>query len=728
MADLSALSNEELLALSKKPAIGTVNRSLSDMSDDELRALAAPPVKPTQSGMASVLRPVEFGARGFIDSAANAIGAIPELVSAGIRGVGLDDFAPEAGYYPNKIKEGMQAVGRTISQPLNRALDFTDAQGNPTGEFGPGSPSNGFERAAMGAGRGAADAAAFMVPAAGLAKLGGVPGAVGKVMITQPGVQVGAGMVGGATTEVTDNAWLGLAAAIGTGVGAAAALNKIAQYGATTLGEKKVLSLLAELGGGDAARGMKVAQQRMTQGGRDTALVDVTGIKGEKLARAAANVPTGRGPAIVDDFVTGRMAGRGGRLQSAADRLAPNKMFEVLDELHKSKLASARPLYDEAFAPRSDLAGKVFAPWDERLQQFLDDPIIKEGMGKGIRIQQMEALADGVPFNFQEYAVKGFDDAGELIIGGTPNLRAMDAAKRGLDETINSARDDFGNIKWTEYLRAVDRVRRSLVNKLDDITTDETGRSAYKEARAAYAGPASLEDAAWMGRKFLRGDEELTAKAVAKMSEPEKDAFRVGARREISSMINKDTQSAVTKFAEKKGELWNKLRLVFPDDETFSAFRADIQAELGKAKTEGFIGPRTLSPTAGIQQDVAELGRQLPESSMRGLEAAGELMAGRPFRAMATFARPAIDYIQRPSAKTAETLAQALTETNPQMQASMLDALAQKSASVPNIDVDMVRALMGKIAIAQELGDAPPNPNRLKIEIRPTMQDALGAK
>tara|TARA_R110000803_G_scaffold66734_3_gene128300 strand:+ start:791 stop:3076 length:2286 start_codon:yes stop_codon:yes gene_type:complete len=661
-----------------------------------------------QSLAADLVRPAEFGARGVIDSLSETVGFVPDLVSSGLRNIGLENYVPPEGYYANSIKSGIPTLGKTLMSPVNRGLGFIDSEGNPTGKGGPNKPVSSLEKGFYGGGRGAGDAAAFMVPGLALAKTakaGGTAANVGKALMTQPVVQVAAGTTGGATTQVTDNAFAGLIAALGTGVGASSVLNKLARMGATNRGEKRILALLTELGDGDTARGIQIAQQRVSQGGPDTALVDVAGIKGEKLARAAANVPRGRGAEIADDFVQTRAGGRGRRLQSAADKVAPNKMYEVLEGLNKAKRQSSAPLYKEAFAPRSDLSGKMFAPWDDRLQQFLDDPIIKQGMAKGIRIQQMEGLADGVPINFQEYAVKGFDDAGELIIGGTPNLRAMDAAKRGLDETINGARDDFGNIKWTEYLRAVDKVRRSLVNKLDDITTDQSGRSAYKEARAAYAGPASLEDAVWTGRKFLRGDEELTAKAVSAMSEGEKEAFRLGARREISSMINKDTQSAVTKFATKKGELWNKLRTVFPDDASFKSFRGDIESELNKAKTEAFVGPRTGSPTAGIQQDVAELGLKLPESAARGIEVAGELAAIRPGRAAVALARPALDWIKRPTAETAETLASALLETSPKAQKSMLDALMRKVKTTPQIDSEMVKVLMTKITAAQGIGN-----------------------
>jgi hypothetical protein len=657
----------------------------------------------------SILRkPTQF-ASGLWSSLGDAVAAVPELIAAGGRQIpGIKDIMPEPGYYRKKLGELGEDIARPISYPLNRALGYVNPDGTPTGSFGGSTPRDNMEKALFGMGKGAGDAAALLLPAAALvkvAKVGSTVANVGKIMMTQPGVQVAAGSVGGGTTEVSDNAWLGLAAALGTGISASATLSKLARSRATNQGERRILALLTELGDGDTAKGIQIAQQRISRGGPDTALVDVAGIKGEKLARAAANVPRGRGPGIADDFVQTRAGGRGGRLQSAADKLAPNKMYEVLEKLKQAKRVQSKPLYDEAFAPRSDLSGKIFAQWDDRLQQFLDDPIIKKGMAKGIRIQQMESLADDVPFNFQEYAVKGFDDAGELIIGGTPNLRAMDAAKRGLDETINGARDDFGNIKWTEYLRAVDKVRRSLVNKLDDITTDQSGRSAYKEARAAYAGPSSLEDAVWMGRKFLRGDEELTAKAVAAMSEGEKEAFRLGARREISSMINKDTQTAVTKFANKKSELWAKMRTVFPDDKSFNAFRGDIQNELNKVKTEAFVSPRTGSQTASLQLDVAELGRQLPPSAERGIEVVGELAALRPGRAALALARPLIDYIKRPTAKTAETLASSLLETSPKVQKTMLEALARKANSAPKLNVDMIRALMAKISTAQGIGN-----------------------
>tara|TARA_R110001599_G_scaffold133539_2_gene311052 strand:- start:196 stop:1815 length:1620 start_codon:yes stop_codon:yes gene_type:complete len=520
-------------------------------------------------------------------------------------------------------------------------------------------------------------------------------------MAAQPGIQLAAGGVGGLAEHVTGSPWAGLLAALGTGVSVSMMANKLAQHGATTAAEKKIMQLIRELGDGEEAAGFAEVQRRLAAGGDDTALVDTLGIQGEKMARAAANVPEGQGPVIADEFVQTRVGGRGGRLQKAADTLAPNQYAELLETLSAKMSKDAKPLYDEAFAPVSDLEGKVFAQWDDRLQRFLDEPEIQQGMATGIRIQRKESVARDLPFNFKEFAVKGFDENGNLIIGGTPNLRAMDAAKRGLDQTINAAKDDFGNIKWTPDLKATEELRKALVAKLDDITTDQSGRSVYKEARAAYAGPASLDDAARMGRKFIQGDEEVSAKAVAAMSEGEREAFRVGSRRQISQIINDDTQTALTKFAPKKVTFWNKLRTVFPDEKSFNIFAADVEKELTKGRVENTVGPRAGPHSTPLKEDIAQLTR-MPETSSRGLEAAGQFIAApwNIVRPAAILARPAIEWVKKPSSKTAEGLAKYLFELSPAKQKTMLDAL-QGASTTKAHNLDMVKALMGSITAEQ---------------------------
>ena len=672
-----------------------------------------------------VLRPAEFAARGFGDAIIGGVGSVLDLSNTVSRAIGLPTKS-KPGEYTDTMRRAYDAAGKFISSPINKALGYRDAQGQTTNVGGPAQPI-GLERYAYGAGRGAGDAATFLIPATGAAKVAqatravtGAPstitGNVVRSLAAQPKTQIAAGSVGGVVTEATENPYLGMLAALGTGVGGSVAVNRFSTEGAKSISDKKILNLVRQLGDGNVDRGMKIARQRMADGGEDTALVDVLGIKGEKYARAAANVPEGRGPEIADEFIASRVSGRGRRLQTAADRIAPNSFMDDIDALNVKKRSESAPLYEEAFAPRSDLLGRVFAPWDARLQQFLDDPLVRQGMNKGVRTQQLESLATGKPLALEEFAVKGFDESGEIIIEGTPTLRLMDAAKRGIDEILGETRNPItGKIPKTDRNRVISSVSSALVKKLDEISTDQSGRSAYKEARAAFAGPSKLIDAGYMGRNFAKGDEEITESVIAGMTKDEKAAFRLGARREISSIINKDTQTALTKFNDKKQEFWNKLRPLFPDDLSFSAFKDDIANEIKKGNVERFVGPRSNSQTASLSQDMSELGRQIPESAARGLEVLGHLSALNLPRAAMTIARPAYQYFSRPNAKVAEDMVTTLLERSPKVQDQIMQKLLAKPTRTP-IDLEMLKALGVSISGAQ--AQSAPR-DSLQMEIRP---------
>jgi hypothetical protein len=150
------------------------------------------------------LRAGEFASRGFMESAAETLGALPELAASGLRAVGMP--APEAGYYPEAIKSGARQFGQAIYAPINDAVDF-----------GPSEPQSTLERGAYGAGRGVANAASFMLPGAAVSKFaqaGTLPSRVGGVMASQPVAQAVAGGVAGGVGEATGSDMAGLAAGL----------------------------------------------------------------------------------------------------------------------------------------------------------------------------------------------------------------------------------------------------------------------------------------------------------------------------------------------------------------------------------------------------------------------------------------------------------------------------------------------------------------------------------
>ena len=140
-----------------------------------------------------------------------------------------------------------------------------------------------------------------------------------------------------------------------------------------------------------------------------------------------------------------------------------------------------------------------------------------------MRIQRDEADAQNIPFNPTEYAIK-LDANGEPTIFKTPNMRLLDAAKRGLDSMLDDYRDKVtGRINLDEQAKAIDQLRRAWIEELDRINPD------YSAARSAYAGPAASKAAMFQGKNILKTHPEDIEKIFDRMSPSEQEHYRIGA-------------------------------------------------------------------------------------------------------------------------------------------------------------------------------------------------------
>lgn len=173
------------------------------------RAPAIPPgfqVEQKRGFGEQVLRAAEMGARGFMDSAAETLGAIPDASAWIMKNLGLTQTEP--GAFTQAIKSGSGAAQQAISAPVNAALG---REGNYM------QPENTIERGAYGAGHGVGDAASIALPAAAIAntaRAGSVTQGVARSLASQPVMQAVSGAVGGGVGEATDNPLLGLLAAL----------------------------------------------------------------------------------------------------------------------------------------------------------------------------------------------------------------------------------------------------------------------------------------------------------------------------------------------------------------------------------------------------------------------------------------------------------------------------------------------------------------------------------
>jgi hypothetical protein len=507
------------------------------------------------------------------------------------------------------------------------------------------------------------------------AGLGGALGAIGGAGNAEEG-----GRLSGAAQGAGIGAGLGAALSPIAGLvgkGYDAAFNSLSQrVKGLTKADRKIAGIVQEIGGGDMNAGLTEVSRRLADAGHDAAIIDVLGIGGEKLGRAAANVP-GKSASIADNFVTARTLGRGGRLQGASDNLAPREnIVEKIDTLAAAREAEANKLYGEAFKANQD----VMTP---EIDAILSTPAGSAALKDAARLMQNDRSLLSKADPELTAALKEAADLGkaDYVPGGVARgfkMRTLDYVKRALGDMEGRAIRDG---KKTEASFIGD-LRRGLVKELD--AADVTGRAGpnslkpegglYAQGRAKFAEKTKVMNALEDGTKFINGDVELTAKQLSKLSDGEKEAFRLGARKAIGQMIDRDTQTAVTRLDPKKAGIWEKLKTVFPDTE-YSAFKKEVDNEINKLRVERFAGPRSGSQTAGLGSDIADMANDVKPFAVAGRQ----LLQGSPLQAAGTAAGGVIERLSAPNPRVAEDLARRLFAMDPASRNAALQALSRAS-------------------------------------------------
>lgn len=217
---------------------------------------------------------------------------------------------------------------------------------------------------------------------------------------------------------------------------------------------------------------------------------------------------------------------------------------------------------------RAGAAGERGGVWSPRIQQFLDDPIVKQGINKGLQVQRLESLAAGKPFNARDYAVTGVGQDGEPVVAKVPNMRLLDSAKKGLDEILEGYRDKTtGRLVLDQRGRAIEQVRQAFVGELDRLNP------SYKAARASWSGPAQSLDAMKSGSEIFNRKPEEIADFVKRLSPNDKEFYKLGVADKLRERIAK-TGIGGDEAKKVVGNEWMKaqLRPVFDSQADFDKF------------------------------------------------------------------------------------------------------------------------------------------------------------
>jgi hypothetical protein len=404
---------------------------------------------------------------------------------------------------------------------------------------------------------------------------------------------------------------------------------------------------------------------RSAPGTKPVTAMDVAGTNTKRVARNLVTNPGQAGDQVTTHLETRSENQTGRVLADIKEHLSSNTdVYGLGEQLVESRSKASQPLWKAAMEKPPVIT--------DRLKDFAADPDIQSGMKEGIVLARREALAKGEKFDPNAYAITDFDAAGDPKIGPVPTWRTWQAAKEGLDQRIESFRNEVtGRLPNTKAVNSLVNLKNSLVKELDSVN------DAYKTARAAWAGPSAAKSAMNMGGDFLKADMEEITRAMSGMSASEKDFYRIGAARAIQDKANSAADSAdLSKRLFGNARVRSQIETVFGKDAA-DKFGAAMGHEGTMANTKRFILGN--STTANKLADAEDSHHVLAQEMLHGG------MAGGPKGAIVA---PALGAIRRGISnlfsgihpEVANQLAEALTKHG-EAGASHFEKLGAKQAA-----------------------------------------------
>lgn len=409
----------------------------------------------------------------------------------------------------------------------------------------------------------------------------GAGGATGGPESRLMGGLIGAGfggVLGAAAPTVTS--------AIGSGVGKfTQAVGMTQPVDAATKARELIAKKLAQEGISPEELAARQAGVVRTLGARDETLADIGGEAMRRLARGSMAIPQGA-QTEVRQMLTERAAGAGPRItQDITDLTAigARDIGEVADEIIQRRSLLASPLYKQAYD-----AGQI--------NSFAIDNLLKKSKDIQYAISEARRLPEyaDLPDNSMLMLDKAYK-----YVGGLANNAKLSGK--------TSQADDLNNL------------RISLRNAITDQVP------VYGKALDTFSSESLLKDALELGSKnFLKKTPAEINREIKKFTgDAEQQMYRLGAvqslRDEIYGM--RETANIADKFLNSR-EMRDRMRTVFNSQGEYEAFIKNLERERQMAVTRARIEGG--SPTAPIQQDIAELQAQSPSEMLQ----AGAQMVG----------------------------------------------------------------------------------------------------
>lgn len=294
------------------------------------------------------------------------------------------------------------------------------------------------------------------------------------------------------------------------------------------------------------------------------------------LAEVAAQTP---GPTrqIATEALTRRSAQAGDRVQRELGEAfgADGDFFANVETRTATRARQAAPLYERAYAESlhpSDVVNRI-------------DPLLSRlPTGALDRAADLARIAgeDAMEIGFRRVPGGGYQTV------ASPRLRLLHWVKQALDADLSQYRNPVtGRLELggNPQAQAIAGIRQELGQAMNDLSP------AYAAGNRIYAGASGEIDALRLGRSALGASAEMTAprlsRVVAGLSEAEQELFRQGLGEALIAQA-RSSRGGVGAMRNllRSQEMADRVRIAFPDDQSFARF-------MGVAEREALMATRT---------------------------------------------------------------------------------------------------------------------------------------
>lgn len=285
--------------------------------------------------------------------------------------------------------------------------------------------------------------------------------------------------------------------------------------------------------------------QKYGEEGRNLTVADVGGDKAKGLTRVIGKTSGGKN--LINNFFNQRSNTSNTRVANAINKAISDKSYlQNIDDIDKARKELGSPIFQKGYEEGKNIQNNT------AFNDLLKDNLIDKAIKKGIN----------------EYNIKSLLNSAETLHG----------ARQVIDDEIGLAIKSGERNRARILLDAKDRVNKVLYDVAPSL----------KEASKIYAGKSALINAQELGRDFTKYHSvEAIKKDWNKLTDGEKDAFKIGVADNLLQIVNKtgfNNSSANKIFGNPL--IRNKLKVIFDSPEQYREFAKNMIDEIKKAQTK----------------------------------------------------------------------------------------------------------------------------------------------